>query len=322
LILEERLTASRNGQFEETTSTNENAFIQNGMLFLKPTLQDQSLIIANGSIINLLNLSSTTCASTQWSDCVSITNLSNGTIVPPVKSARVSTRLSTKIKYGRVEVTAKMPRGDWLWPGIWMLPVNQTYGVWPRSGEIDIAESRGNGYTYPLGGNNIVSSTLHWGPNAQNDAWWRNNQVRNALHSSYADKFHTFGVEWSENYLFTYVDTRLIQVLYVDFSIPFWQKGQFPLADSNGTKLDNPWANTGRASSPFDEDFYLILSLGVGGTNGWFLDGKAGKPWVDTSSQARLDFWNGKSQWWPTWQEESEMVVKQVRVGEHCLIVR
>lgn len=44
-----------------------------------------------------------------------------------------------------------------------MLPVQDVYGGWPSSGEIDIAESRGNNDTYPLGGRNTMSSSLHWG---------------------------------------------------------------------------------------------------------------------------------------------------------------
>lgn len=64
-------------------------------------------------------------------------------------SARLSTINSHSIKYGRVEVVAKLPRGDWLWPAIWMLPVNDVYGAWPASGEIDIMEARGNGISYP-----------------------------------------------------------------------------------------------------------------------------------------------------------------------------
>jgi hypothetical protein len=47
--------------------------------------------------------------------------------------------------------------------GIGMVPVNDTYGGWPASGEIDIAESRGNDVDYPDGGRDIVSSSLHWG---------------------------------------------------------------------------------------------------------------------------------------------------------------
>jgi beta-glucanase (GH16 family) len=282
------------------------------MLYLKPTLQDEKLINTNNTMINLLDMN--TCASSRWSDCVTITNKDNGSIVPPVRSARVSTKVGAKIKYGRIEVTARLPLGDWLWPAIWMLPTNKTYGEWPRSGEIDIMESRGNNYTYKQGGNNIISSTLHWGPNPSNDGWWRNNVKRKALHTTYADKFHTFGVEWSEKYIFTYIDSRLLQVLYTNFDEPFWKRGQFPLSDSNGTMFNDPWSSTGRPATPFDQDFYLILSLGVGGKNGWFQDGEAGKPWVDTSPTARLDFWNSRDRWWPTWQEKGHMVIKSVKV--------
>jgi hypothetical protein len=123
------------------------------------------------------------------------TNTTNGTIINPVKSGRINTKRGATIRYGRVEVEAKLPEGDWLWPAIWMLPTKNVYGEWPRSGEIDIMESRGNNYTYKQGGNNIVSSCLHFGPNEKNDGWWRNNVKKRSLHSSYADKWHTFGLE-------------------------------------------------------------------------------------------------------------------------------
>lgn len=41
-----------------------------------------------------------------------------------MRSARVRTAESFSFRYGRVEVRAKLPRGDWLWPAIWMLPSN------------------------------------------------------------------------------------------------------------------------------------------------------------------------------------------------------
>lgn len=44
-----------------------------------------------------------------------------------------------------------------------MMPLNETYGDWPASGEIDIAESRGNDVDYPIGGRDVVSSSIHWG---------------------------------------------------------------------------------------------------------------------------------------------------------------
>lgn len=272
------------------------------------------MIDTDGSSINLT--ASGNCASTKASDCYIQTNHTAGTIVNPVKSGRFSTKVGAKIKYGRVEVEAQLPAGDWLWPAIWMLPVENTYGPWPRSGEIDIMESRGNNYTYAQGGNDIMSSAIHWGPNAANDGWWRNNVKRQALHTTYSSGFHVFGLEWSEKYIFTYVDTRLLQVMYVDFTQPFFQRGAFPLTDSNGTRLDDPWSYTGRDSTPFDQDFYLILNVAVGGTNGWFQDGASGKPWVDTSPTAKADFWAARDQWYPTWQKNGAMQVKSVKMWQ------
>ncbi len=196
------------------------------------------------------------------------------------------------------------------------MPVKETYGAWPQSGEIDIMESRGNNFTYGEGGNNIVSSTLHWGPNPDNDAWWRNNVKHKALHTTYSKGFHTFGLEWSEDYLYTYIDGRLSQVLYTRFDRPYWEKGNFPLSDGNGTRLIDPWSQTGRASTPFDHDFYLILNVAVGATNGWFKNGQSGKPWVDESPTARRDFWGARDDWYPTWGNNGQMIVKSVKMWQ------
>lgn len=296
-----------------TTTTDENVFVRDGQLYIKPTLQDPALIESN-NVIDLLADGS--CSSTLWSNCITGTNVTNGTIVNPVKSGRINTKAGVTLQYGRVEVTAKLPAGDWMWPAIWMLPVDSKYGPWPRSGEIDIMESRGNNYTYQQGGNNIVSSALHWGPNSANDAWWRNNVKRKALHTTYSSGFHTFGLEWSEKYIFTYIDTRLLQVMYTQFDKPLWKLGQFPLSDSNGTRLQDPWSFTGRENTPFDQEFYLILNVAVGGTNGWFKDGESNKPWVDSSKTARKDFWEAREQWEPTWEKDGQMIVKSVKIWQ------
>jgi beta-glucanase (GH16 family) len=269
-------------------------------------------LIEHNGVLNLTKEG--ICTSPLLSNCVASTNTTNGTIVNPVKSGRINTKKGASIKYGRVEVTAKLPAGDWLWPAIWMMPVKDTYGAWPRSGEIDIAESRGNNHTYAQGGDNIISSALHWGPNAANDAWWRTNVKRDSGHSTFANKYHTFGVEWSEKYIFTYIDSRLLQVLYTNFAEPLWERGKFPLTDSNGTQLVDPWSQTGNPSTPFDQQFYLILNVAVGGTNGWFQDGQSGKPWVDLSPTARRDFWNSQNQWFPTWQQSGWMEISRVRM--------
>jgi len=53
------------------------------------------------------------------SPCVTRSNASAGVIINPVRSARLNTAGKKTIKYGRVEVVAQMPTGDWLWPAIW-----------------------------------------------------------------------------------------------------------------------------------------------------------------------------------------------------------
>ena len=180
---------SRNGQFEMTTE--ENVYLQDGTLIIKPTLQDTKLI-ENDHYIDLRGVG---CTGTTWQDCTVSTNTTNGTIVNPVMSGRVNTKLGASIKFGRVEVTAKLPAGDWLWPSITMLPINDKYGEWPQSGQIDIVQGRGNDHHYMQGGNNIVSSTLHFGPNKFNDGWWHNNVKRQNLHKPFSADWHTFGVE-------------------------------------------------------------------------------------------------------------------------------
>lgn len=307
-----------NGQFEYTTNKAENSFVgPDGNLHIRSTVTDESLLTQN----TLLNLTADgICTSPLLSNCVARTNTSTNEILPPVRSARITTKLSASIHYGRIEVRARLPRGNWLWPAIWLLPVNPTYGSWPASGEIDIVESRGNAPGYSLGGNDIMSSTLHWGPDARNDAWWRTNVKHKALHTTFADDFHTFGLEWSENYIFTYVNSRLLQVLYTNFKTRLWERGDFPLANENGTRYIDPWAKTGRRNTPFDHPFYLVLNVAVGGTNGWFKDGEDGKPWVDGSGGERLDFWKARGQWLETWGEGDgrDMVVESVKMWQQC----
>ena len=129
--------------------------------------------------------------------------------------------------------------------------------------------------------------------------------------------FNTFGLEWSQKYIFTYVNSRLLQVLYTNFNKPMWNRGGFPESTSNGTRLADVWSQTGRDNTPFDQEFYLILNLAVGGTNGWFEDGKSGKPWLNDSPNAKKDFWQARDQWFPTWKQP-QLEVKRVKMMQQC----
>ena len=161
---EVRLDGYGNGEFEWTTNSDNNSFVKDGTLYLVPTLTSDVLgaeAISNGYTLNLT--ADGTCTSKNVSQCVAVSNSSQLTVINPVQSARLTTQNSVSLRYGRIEVTAKFPTGDWLWPGIFLLPVNETYGAWPRSGEIDILEGRGNNMSYPNRGVDYAQSSLHWG---------------------------------------------------------------------------------------------------------------------------------------------------------------
>jgi beta-glucanase (GH16 family) len=98
-----------------------------------------------------------------------------------------------------------------------MLPQNSVYGDWPMSGEIDIVESRGNSPKNYSGGRDTASSSLHWGLDFNTDMFLQTTNKRYLRRTDYSKGFHTFGLEWSSNYLYTYIDNRLLQVLSVGF---------------------------------------------------------------------------------------------------------
>jgi beta-glucanase (GH16 family) len=165
----------------------------------------------------VLNLTTDkTCTSNDVTMCSIRSNKTAGTVINPVRSARITTKGKKSLRYGKVEVVAKMPKGAWLWPAVWMMPESNSedgagvYGQWPRSGEIDIVESRGNfGDDYPDGRDSALSA-LHWGPDSAVDAFYRTSGKHNLRRTDYSESFHTYGLEWSEDYLFTYIDSRLL----------------------------------------------------------------------------------------------------------------
>ncbi|KAJ4386580.1 hypothetical protein N0V93_009478 [Gnomoniopsis smithogilvyi] len=301
------------GSFEMTTADEANLFVNDFGLNIMPTLQDEDLMITHGATINL----GKDCTAKNRTHCSARTDTSNGTVVPPVKSARLSTRKKKYITYGRVDVVAKLPAGDWLWPAIYMMPMGSSYGPWPASGEIDIAESRGNNRTYPGGGNNIISSSLHFGPDAEHDVWYDNYERRSLKRKTFSEDFNTFSVEWSQKYIFTFINSKVKQVLYRPLTTSSWDKGNFASArDKNNMTLRNPWRNA-FANAPFDKPFCLALGVSVGSTNSYFKDHKGGKPWSDDSPSAPKEFWDARDTWLPTWTQPA-MQVKKVGMYQQC----
>ena len=187
----------------------------------------------------------------------------------PYTSARLNTKYKGDFKYGRFEMRAKLPTGQGAWPAFWMLPTDEVYGEWPKSGEIDIMEAV-NLKTVNAEGvvEANVHGTLHYG------VAWPNNSSSGKAYllpdgQNPADDFHTYAIEWNEGEIRWYVDgylyqTQMASKLRVNASgIPVslahrgWFAEYFNIATG---ELETQWN-----AAPFDQRFHLLLNLAVGG---------------------------------------------------------
>ena len=147
-----------------------------------------------------------------------------------------SSRISTAHKFstcgGRVEVRARCDSGKSLWPAIWMLPEDSAYGGWASSGEIDIMEGWGSAP-------GKICGTIHFG-----GVWPNNTYLTNDHYFPEGDgtqNWHTYSIEWERGEIRWYVD----DILY---------------------STQNDWYSEGFSyPAPFDQNFYIILNLAVGG---------------------------------------------------------
>lgn len=255
-----------NGEFQMATADSDNLFIRNNQLYIHPTLTSDKVsnILDGGNY----TLDGCTEAETNSTACSVASSALLGRVINPVMSARINTKSKKYIKYGKVEVRAKTPRGDWLWPAIWMLPEDegvQAYGAWPMSGEIDILEARGNGPSYPAQGSNYVRSSVNYGPlpalYRQIFGWQSTKQT------SFDKGFHTYTLEWTERFIRMYVDKRTTAMLQIDHldtkggkrgtTGGFWNRGAFPKTVQNGSSevvVENIWEKAGGGyNAPFDK---------------------------------------------------------------------
>ena len=143
----------------------------------------------------------------------------------------------------------------------------------------------------------LCSCLLHRGPGYGQDPYHLTHAdyTLPAGHS-FHDSFHIFGVKWSSTGLYTYVDTDDNRILSVDFTQQsFWQRGGW-----HNSSYSNPWKGRGN-SAPFDQSFYLVLNVAVGGVSDYFPDGESGKPWKNSDNDSVNKFYAAIDQWLPTW---------------------
>lgn len=148
-------------------------------------------------------------------------------------SARLRTKGRGDWCRGRIEVRAKLPVGQGVWPAIWMLPTDNRYGIWPHSGEIDIMEILGH---LP----ETVHGTLHYfDPVAGKHAY--TGAPHRLAEGHFGQDFHTFAVEWEAGAM-------------------HW------LVDGLHYQTQTAWSTDGAPyPAPFDQRFHLLLNVAVGG---------------------------------------------------------
>jgi beta-glucanase (GH16 family) len=153
-------------------------------------------------------------------------------------SARLTTKGKVQPQYGHLEARIKIPRGQGIWPAFWMLGGQFPGTPWPSSGEIDIMENIGR---EP----HLVHGTLHGpGYSGGNPI---TGQYQHPQGWSFADDFHTFAIDWSPDSI-------------------TW------LVDGNAYQTFTP-ANTGSNPWVFNQPFFFILNVAVGGNWPGYPDG-------------------------------------------------
>ncbi|KAK7102132.1 beta-1,3-glucan-binding protein-like [Littorina saxatilis] len=295
--------------FDIWSPESRNSYVKNNTLYIKPTLTADRFgedIFYNGTID----------ARQVWGGCHVCYGggscLTQGRQNRPVMSASLWT--SGHIKYGRVEVVAQLPKGDWLWPAIWLMPVESLYGGWPKSGEFDIMEAAGNLNLTMANGTSVgadhMGSNVHFGT-ARNGSQHIRNPFNYRLEgTTFGDEFHTYWLDWTEDYIRTGVDDH--RVLTLDTPPQgFWNASHL-----NGTNI---WARGGK-NAPFDRPFYLILNVAIGGN--WFAPSYINypykQPWTTGASDDYFQFWEGRDHWLPTWHgEDIAMKVKSVKMVQY-----
>ena len=126
-------------------------------------------------------------------------------------SARLLSKGKFSFKYGRVEVSAKLPAGGGTWPAIWMLGDNISTAGWPNCGEIDIMEHTGNSL-------NKIYGTLHYPGRFGGNPDGATTMISNATTA-----FHKYTLEWTDVNIKIYVDDVVFYTFANNPTTPFNQ---------------------------------------------------------------------------------------------------
>ncbi len=147
-------------------------------------------------------------------------------------TALLKTENIYNFRYGRIEARIKLPHTTGFVPAFWLLPQNSQYGFWPWSGEIDVME-------HPTNQDKIYGTCHTWQYSYFTGSMKPAGGNIQILDSETA--FHIYAIEWTPDKIDFYVDDQKYYTYNNDYS---------------GFKV---W--------PFDQPFYILLAMSVGG--GW-----------------------------------------------------
>lgn len=147
-------------------------------------------------------------------------------------SARLITKAKASFQYGKIAARMKLPAGKGTWPAFWMLGKNIDSAGWPRCGEIDIMEHVG----YQP---DSIYGTVH--TDTYNHTKGTQKTKALFIKKPYT-KFHTYSIEWTPEKMDFFVDGKKLNSF------------------SNEHRTDKEW--------PFDQPFFIILNLAIGGNWG------------------------------------------------------
>lgn len=191
-----------------------------------------------------------------------------------------------------------MPTGDWLSTNLWLIPTVFQYG---QSGIMSLLETRGNENLVQNGtniGTEQIKQILEYTPFA-GFLRKRNLEIFKLNRKpGWNKEFHRFQVEWTPDHIKFSVDDKVTTKIVAGAG--FWKRSKF---DKKYPGVENPWG-TGTKMAPFDEEYYLMIQLCVGGIVDFPDDAEneGEKPWKNYSPiSAAGDFWKGRKQWLPTW---------------------
>ena len=146
------------------------------------------------------------------------------------------------VKYGKVEMSAKLPAGSGVWPAFWLLGNNFGQAGWPGCGEIDIMEWVGNDASK-------VHASLHATSYDTTHAFVRN--------EGFNHEFHTYGVEWHPEYLSFYFDDQVYYTVHKSASPDHWPFGDHEFFIILNLAIGGNWPGAPSPQSKFPHHYVI-----------------------------------------------------------------